>query len=197
MTNSGLWVGLGLKSFFASRNAEPIVPMMAAQPSPEMLRAEGIWVAAGGGHARAQCWLGYCYQRGDGIAQDMAEGVRWFQRAARRGEMTAEYNLGICFEGGLGVSKDRDQMISCYRKAADQGHLEAHFRLGVHYTTIPHTRRFGANAATREGLKWLEQAAEKGHTKSQLQLGHLHSLPGGEIVVALKWYLYSRGKRQR
>jgi hypothetical protein len=35
--------GLGLASFFTRRNAEPIAPMIAAQPSPEMARAEGIW----------------------------------------------------------------------------------------------------------------------------------------------------------
>jgi hypothetical protein len=33
---------LGLRSFFARRNAEPTAPAMAAQPSPEMLRAEAI-----------------------------------------------------------------------------------------------------------------------------------------------------------
>ena len=33
VTNSGLWAGLGPSSFFASRNAEPIAPTMAAQPS--------------------------------------------------------------------------------------------------------------------------------------------------------------------
>ena len=36
------WPALGLRSFFASRNAEPTAPAIAAQPSPEMLRAAGI-----------------------------------------------------------------------------------------------------------------------------------------------------------
>jgi TPR repeat protein/response regulator RpfG family c-di-GMP phosphodiesterase len=141
------------------------------------------------GFARAQCWLGYCYQRYlYGVTGDVAQSVRWLQKAARQGEMTAEYNLGICFEGGLGVSKDKERMIMWYRRAAEQGHLGAHFRLGMHYTTLARTGRLGADAETREGLKWLERAAERGHTMSQLQLGHLHYLPGGDIAEAVKWY---------
>src|ERR1035437_1748326 len=41
LTASGL-AGLGLASFFTRRNAEPIAPAMATQPSLEMDRAEGI-----------------------------------------------------------------------------------------------------------------------------------------------------------
>jgi TPR repeat protein/FixJ family two-component response regulator len=141
------------------------------------------------GFARAQCWLGYCYQHYlSGVTRDVADSVRWLQKAARQGEMTAEYNLGICCEGGLGVSKDTDQMVMWYRRAAERGHLGAHFRLGMHYTTLARTGRLGADAETREGLKWFERAAEKGHTMSQVQLGRLHYLPGGDIAEAVKWY---------
>src|ERR1035437_3845562 len=41
LTRSGL-AALGLRSFFSSRNAEPIALAIAAQPSPEIARAEAI-----------------------------------------------------------------------------------------------------------------------------------------------------------
>lgn len=148
-------------------------------------------LAAEGGHARAQCWLGYCYGRGEGVARDMAEAVRWLQQAARQGEMTAAYNLGVCYESGLGVAKDNEQMVTWYQKAANREHLEAQFRLGRYYVAMPHTALFaqlGADVEARLGLSWLGTAAKRGHTKSQLQLGHLHSLPGGQLSEAVKWY---------
>jgi hypothetical protein len=37
-----LLAGLRLTSFFTSRNAEPTAPAIAAQPSPEIARAEVI-----------------------------------------------------------------------------------------------------------------------------------------------------------
>src|ERR1035441_450661 len=41
LTSSGL-AALGLRSFFTNRNAEPTAPAIAAQPSPEIARAEAI-----------------------------------------------------------------------------------------------------------------------------------------------------------
>src|ERR1022692_3990189 len=38
--------------------------------------------AAEQGDAAAQCYFGICYQTGQGVAQDYAEAVRWFRKAA-------------------------------------------------------------------------------------------------------------------
>ena len=38
--------------------------------------------AAEQGDAAAQCYLGICYQTGQGVAQDYTEALRWFRRAA-------------------------------------------------------------------------------------------------------------------
>ncbi len=149
-------------------------------------------MAATEGHARAQCWLGYCYQhcyqREGGIEQDMPEGARWFEKAAAHGDVVAQYNLGVCYEGGLGVPVDRDEMILWYRNAANQGHLESHFRLGVHYTTRPDEGLFGTNRETSEGMKWLERAAEKGHIQSQLRLGFLQGSLCRNHAEQIRWY---------
>src|ERR1044071_8022511 len=40
--------------------------------------------AADEGDAAAQCYLGICFQTGQGVTQDYAEAVRWFRRAADR-----------------------------------------------------------------------------------------------------------------
>lgn len=135
-------------------------------------------MAAEKGHARAQCWLGFCYQRECGVKKDMVEGARCFQAAAKQGEATAHYNLGVCFEGGLGVPADRENMIACYERSADRGHAGAQYRLGV------------CSLAGNEGkgLVWLERAAEQGHTKAQLNLALLFYPSDRSVAEAVYWY---------
>ena len=45
--------------------------------------------AAQQGEAAAQCYLGICYQTGQGVAQDYVEALRWYRRAAEQGNTGA------------------------------------------------------------------------------------------------------------
>ena len=46
------------------------------------------------GDAEAQNNLGLMYFNGRGVAQDEAEAVAWYRRAAEQGFANAQYNLG-------------------------------------------------------------------------------------------------------
>jgi hypothetical protein len=46
------------------------------------------------------------YARGEGVAQDVSEAARWYEKAAERGHARAQYNLGCMFCDGNGVSQD-------------------------------------------------------------------------------------------
>ena len=42
--------------------------------------------------------LGHCYRSGNGVTQDLAEAVRWYQKAADQGDADAQFALGV---GGI------------------------------------------------------------------------------------------------
>jgi len=60
-----------------------------------------------------------------GTRQDLAEGVKWLQRAARQGDAKAQYNLGVAYRDGEGVRQNRRQARSWLERAAKQGHKKA------------------------------------------------------------------------
>lgn len=55
------------------------------------------WIrpAAREGSADAQCLLGYMYERGLGVAEDMSEALKWYRKASEQGNDTARKNLEI------------------------------------------------------------------------------------------------------
>ncbi|MCD7798643.1 MAG: sel1 repeat family protein, partial [Akkermansiaceae bacterium] len=64
---------------------------------------------------------------GEGVEQDYAEAVRWYQKAANRGDAwgLGQCALGNCYENGYGVEKNVKEAAHWYRKAAEQGNVEA------------------------------------------------------------------------
>jgi TPR repeat protein len=50
--------------------------------------------------------LGFCYNRGEGVAKDMEEAVKWYRKAAEQTYAPAQFNLGLCYSTGQGVAKD-------------------------------------------------------------------------------------------
>ncbi|MDO4250982.1 MAG: tetratricopeptide repeat protein [Moraxella sp.] len=68
--------------------------------------------------------MGYCYERGLGVVQDVNQAIRWYQESAKRGDVIsapAMIALGRLYEQGLGVEKDINQAISLYRQALNAG----------------------------------------------------------------------------
>ena len=71
------------------------------------------------------CNLGYCYYQGIGVAENDDEAVKWFQKAAGRGQPRALFLLGECYEEGHGVQEDLEKALEYYQKAADKGYRSA------------------------------------------------------------------------
>jgi TPR repeat protein len=89
-------------------------------PSDDDLRAR-----AEKGDAEAQYKLGLRYAKGEGVAQDHDDAVRWYRRAAEQGDVKAQFNLGVCYAKGEGVPQDRVQAYAWFNLAAAQGHKDA------------------------------------------------------------------------
>ena len=123
------------------------------------------------GDARAQFYLGLCYEEGQGVPQDYREAVRWYRRGAEQGNAKAQWQLGCCYERGYGVPKDIDEALKWYRKAAEKGDAKYQYSLGAIYEADDN----GFPQDYEEAVKWYREAA--GHVKWN------YGLPVDE-----KWY---------
>ena len=120
------------------------------------------------GYDVAQKDLGFCYDNGEGVAQDNYEAAKWYRKAAEQGNEIAQYNLGVCYELGHGVTKSITEAVKWYRKAAEQGLAEAQNHLGICYE-LGH----GVTKSTTEAVKWYRKAAEQGHKNAKESLRRL------------------------
>jgi uncharacterized protein len=73
------------------------------------------------------------YANGQGVAQDYAQAVAWYRKAADQGDADAQFNLGEMYRNGQSVAQDDAQAVIWYRKAADHGNALAQSNLGVAY----------------------------------------------------------------
>jgi TPR repeat protein len=121
------------------------------------------------GDAISQFNLGLMYDKGEGVAEDDAEAVKWFRKAAEQGHATAQFNLGLMYHNGSGVPKDDVAAVKWYRKAAEQGHAQAQFDL-----VVPYALGFGLPKDNAEAITWCRKAAEQGHAKAQAYLGRIY-----------------------
>ena len=89
--------------------------------------------AAEQGFAEAETSLGFLYQQGTGVPQDLRKAFELYGRAARKGNARAQNNLGLMYTRGEGVAQNYPLAVDWYRKAAEQGFAKAITNLGVMY----------------------------------------------------------------
>lgn len=140
---------------------------------------------------QVQATLGNCYERGMGVEQDMKEAVKWFRKAAKKGEMESQASLGFCYLGGDGVDKDRQEGVEWLQKAAHQGHERAKQCLAALDAEIVKMCRLGAEQGNpqaqfelamryqhgegveqdmQEAFQWCHKAAEQDYADAQYYL---------------------------
>jgi hypothetical protein len=81
----------------------------------------------------AQDKLGAAYGNGNGVPQDGAESLRWYNKAAQQGNADAQFHLGLMYDSGAGVSPDYREAARWWYEAADQGDADAMFQIGRIY----------------------------------------------------------------
>ena len=137
--------------------------------------------AAEQGHARAQFYLGYCYNAGQGVAKDYAEAVKWYRKAAEQGDAWAQNNLGNCYYNGEGVAKDYAEAAKWYRKAAEQGHAKAQYNLGLCY-------QYGQGVAKdlTKAKEWYQKAADNGNENAKIKLKELSGTQQTNSISKIK-----------
>ena len=133
MTNCTRAVTLSAVLSFAAVTLQGCVQ---PEPTPEEiaeLRERGevteLQTLAEQGNAVAQVTLGLMYFEGDGVEQDDAEAVRWYQLAVAQGDAAGQYNLGVMYAEGRGVPQDDAEAVRWFRLAAAQRNARTGIRL--------------------------------------------------------------------
>lgn len=145
--------------------------------------------AADNGHMYAQYNLGWCYEKGLGVAALPVEAAKWYRKAAEQGYAPSQCNLGLCYETGEGVVKDLSIAVSWYRKSAEQNYLAAQCNLGFCYKN-----GIGVKQDEAEAFVWFKKAAEQGYARAQDLLGDCFYYGQGteeNKAEAVQWYTKS------
>src|SRR5882724_5816037 len=105
---------------------------------------------AAGGDAAALFALGDMYERGDGVAHDMALAAAYMQLAAERGSGAAQYRLGLVQAVGLGVDANVTESYKWLSLAAAAGGEDTSALLAA---TLRGKLAAGGDAMTAEALQ--------------------------------------------
>lgn len=123
---------------------------------------------ATGGVLEAVFLMGTAHDEALGVAEDPAEALTWFRRAADRGHVLAQHNVGNAYAAGRGVAKDEAGAVEWWLKAARQGDTIPQLRLGEAYE---HGR--GVTPDLTEARRWYGDAAQRGNAAARAALTRL------------------------
>jgi hypothetical protein len=165
-------------------------PALRAQPERDV---EG---ALGAAHARAEA--------GDVVAQfslgsilyfganNTAEAIDWFRKAATQGYPPAEFQMGQLYDFGFAVEQSDVQALAWYRKAAEKGSAAGQRSVGEFY-------RKGRSVPpdSAEAARWYSRAAAADDLRAQYELGQLFFTGNGvtrDYVAAYVWFTLAAGQ---
>ena len=118
--------------------------------------------------------------RADG--REIRTARRWLRRAAKMGKHDAWSRYGEIYLGSGVLGRNDRRALALFRKGARLGAKDSEYRLGLAYE---HGR--GTPVNEDEAVRWLELAAEHGHTGAAVTLGVIYSRAGRDQKAAVRW----------
>jgi len=175
----------------------PVVPaatgaklaMIAMPPSerlPDGIGGPALRAAALKGDPAAAYEVGMRFAEGKGIAPNLDEAAKWYDRAAQAGVVPAIFRLGTFYEKGLSVKKDIDTARRYYLQAAERGNAKA-----MHNLAVLDADGGGKGANYKSAAQWFRKAADRGVADSQFNLGILYARGIGveqNLAESFKWF---------
>ncbi len=180
------------RTFFLSQRSRTLLltALLALGPGVSPVAAQldlaAIRARAAANDVDALNTLGTLFSNGQGVAQNDAEALRYYARAAELGHAPANFNLGMMHELGRGTPRDLKGAFGYYLKAAESGFAPAQFNVGNMYAN-----GIGTGQDYFEAAIWFRQAAERNVPEAQYNLGLAYELGRGlsrDETLAQKWY---------
>ena len=76
-------------------------------------------------YTASQYNVGLMYERGEGVAQDYKEAIKWYGKDAEQGDRDAQFRLSLMYGKGLGVDQDYIEAYKWCILASEQGNENA------------------------------------------------------------------------
>src|SRR5712664_4001235 len=102
----------------------------------------------------------HALRHGQGVAQDYAKALEWYEKAADKGNADAMNNIGTLYYNRRGVEQDYAKAREWYEKAAAKDNVVAMYNLGRIYENGQGVAQDYAKAR-----ELYEKAADKGKTR--------------------------------
>ena len=115
--------------------------------------------AAEAGDKDAQFTVGWYYEDGVGVNQDISQAIDWYRKAAEAGHVLAQLQLGIIHDYARGgAQQDDEEAVKWYRRAAEGGNAQAQYNVGVMYELGR-----GVEKNEAESDNWIRKAIANGY----------------------------------
>lgn len=157
-----------------------VATLLAARADESDL--ENLQTRAEAGDAAAMAALAEHYRDEVGGEE---QAVRWYRRAAERGQADAQLELGIILRDGRGTTADPEEAFQWLLKAAEQGRPYAMTLVAASYAEGEVVKKNLVQA-----LRWYRAAAEKGDSQAAFDAGAMLADGRGtkrDPVEATKW----------
>jgi TPR repeat protein len=168
---------------------QPASPLMPTS-DPEVGRAlAAVREKAAKGDVVAQFSLGSILYYS---ADDTAQAVEWFRKAAMRDYAPAEFQMGQLYDFGFGVTQNDREALTWYRRAADHGSAAGQRAVGDFYQ-----KGRSVTADPPEAARWYQRAADADDIRAQYQLGQLYFDGTGvtrDYATAYFWFSLAAGQ---
>lgn len=138
------------------------------------------------GDERAQYYIAYMIDLGEGLPQNYFESANWYKKSAEQGYLPAEVYLGYLYDIGRGVKQNDQEAHRWYTIAARKGDPVAQNNLA---TMLREGRGYQADAPL--AAKWYLQSAMQGNIRAQYNLATMYRLGEGikqNLQEAVRWY---------
>lgn len=133
-------------------------PCLYAQNQPTF---EQALQAAKNGDSSAYGWVGSFYYRGEGVARNFSEAIKWFKKAAENGDSGC-----YCFLGSSYFElQNYQEAVIWLKKAANNGDALAYVGLGASFMRL---KQYS------EAILWLKKAVDYGEKQAYIWLSECY-----------------------
>jgi len=137
--------------------------------------------ASGKGLVMAQYRLAKLYEKGEGVARDMAASRAWTEKAAIGGNVKAMHDLAVFFAEGEAGPQSYASAVQWFRQAADFGLVDSQFNLAVLYE-----QGLGVSKDPAEAAFWFQLAGRAGDADGVRRSNELLSAMDGSAAEQVR-----------